>query len=71
LGTACTCVAEKPAMLANDADVPHESDDAISRTLLLERRPIPDSCKLQDVVRVHSVAPTKGPEIWKEPRSKK
>jgi hypothetical protein len=31
LGTACTCVAENPVILANDADVPHEADEAIKR----------------------------------------
>jgi hypothetical protein len=64
-------VAEKPVMLAKDAEEPQEPDDAIKRTLLLETRPIPESCKEQDVVNVHSVSPTKGPEIWNAPRSKK
>jgi hypothetical protein len=71
LGVAFTCVAENPVILANDAEDPQFTDDAIKRTLLLARRPIPESCKEQDVVSVHSVAPTRGPEIWKEPRSKK
>jgi hypothetical protein len=43
LGTAFTCVAEKPVMLANDADEPHESADAMIRTAFESAKPNPVS----------------------------
>jgi hypothetical protein len=41
LGVAFTCVAEKPVMFANDADAPHESEDAISRIWFEAAKPSP------------------------------
>ena len=43
-------------MLANDAVVPHESDDAISRNLFVEMRLNPSTWIEQAAVSVHSVS---------------
>jgi hypothetical protein len=58
-------------MLARDAEDPHESDDAISRTWFEDASPIPVICRRHEVVSVHSVVPVKGPEIWNGPTSNK
>jgi hypothetical protein len=70
VGAAFTCVAEKPVMLANGASVaesPHESDDAISRTLFVASKFTPDICKVHPVVNVHSVVPVSAPFIVNAP----
>ena len=54
-------------MLANDADVPQESDDAINRTSFVDAKPTPDICKMQAVVSVHCVVPVSAPFIVNAP----
>jgi hypothetical protein len=64
---AVTCVADKPVMLANDADVPQESDDAINRTSFVDAKPAPDMSRVQSTVRMHCVAPVSAPFIVNAP----
>jgi hypothetical protein len=67
LGVDFTCVAEKPVMLANDAEEPQEADDAINRTLFVAAKFTPEICNVQPVVRVHCVVPVNGPFIVNAP----
>ena len=62
-----TCVAEKPVMLAKDADVPHESADEIKRTSFVAAKFTPEICKMQAVASVHSVVPVNAPFIVNAP----
>jgi hypothetical protein len=54
-------------MLANDADVPHEADEAIMRTSFVAAKPTPDICRRQDIVSVHCVVPVSAPFIVNAP----
>jgi hypothetical protein len=54
-------------MLANDADVPHESDDAIMRIWLEIAKPSPVSCREHGEVNVHCVMLVRGPFIVNAP----
>jgi hypothetical protein len=54
-------------MLANVAELPQASEEAIIRNLLDACKPTPESCNEHPVVSVHSVVPVYGPEIWNDP----
>jgi hypothetical protein len=54
-------------MLARDAEVPHESADAINRTSFVAAKFTPEICKMQAVVSVHSVVPVNAPFIVNAP----
>jgi hypothetical protein len=69
-GVAFTCVAEKPTMLANGASAtgsPHESVDAIKRTLFEASRLTPSICTVHPVVSVHCAVPVRAPFIVNAP----
>jgi hypothetical protein len=67
LGDAFTCVAEKPVILANDAEEPQEADDAISLTWFVDARPTPEICSEHPAVSVHCVVPVSAPFIVNAP----
>jgi hypothetical protein len=54
-------------MLANDADVPHEADEDIKRTLFVAAKFTPDICSVHPVVNVHWVMRVSAPFIVNAP----
>ena len=56
-----------PANVETASAVPHALAESTTRITFTKSKPKPVSCNAHVSVRVHAVAPTMGPDIWKLP----